>query len=118
MGGIFALILAFVAFAVAIAMPLFAQRWKTLGIMVAGAVLFFGFVTYDLPHPDGITQVLGPFVFGLMLFALVSAGFAVRATWLLLRGDTAGLNHEFGPARPRTKWTRNCRISSHARAMP
>ena len=58
MGGIFALILAFVAFAVAIAMPLFAQRWKTLGTMVAGAVLFFGFVTYDLPHPDGITQVL------------------------------------------------------------
>ena len=34
---------------------------------------------------------------GLMLFALVSAGFAAHATWLLLRGDTAGLNREFGP---------------------
>ncbi len=36
-------------------------------------------------------------LFGLILFALVSAGFAARATWLLLRGDMARLNHEFGP---------------------
>ena len=36
-------------------------------------------------------------LFGLILFALVSAGFAARATWLLLRGDRARLNHEFGP---------------------
>ncbi len=36
-------------------------------------------------------------LFGLILFALVSAGFAARATWLLIRGDTASLNHEFGP---------------------
>lgn len=83
MGGIFALILAFVAFAAAIAMPLFAQRWKTLGIMVAGAVLFFGFVTYDLPHPDGITQVLGPFVFGLMLFGFAGG---VIAKFVMLLG--------------------------------
>ncbi len=83
MGGIFALILAFVAFAVAIAMPLFAQRWKTVGIMVAGAVLFFGFVTYDLPHPDGITQVLGPFVFGLMLFGFAGG---VIAKFVMLLG--------------------------------
>ncbi|WP_421760367.1 hypothetical protein [Devosia sp.] len=84
MGGIFALILAFVAFAVAIAMPLFAQRWTTLAIMVAGAVLFFGFVTYDLPHPDGITQVLGPFVFGLMLFGF-AAGVIAKFVMLLGR---------------------------------
>jgi TRAP-type C4-dicarboxylate transport system permease small subunit len=34
---------------------------------------------------------------GLILFALVSAGYALRATWLLVRGDVATLNHEFGP---------------------
>ena len=34
---------------------------------------------------------------GLIVFALVSAGFALRATWLLLRGRIAELNHEFGP---------------------
>jgi TRAP-type C4-dicarboxylate transport system permease small subunit len=34
---------------------------------------------------------------GLIVFALVAAGYALRATWLLLRGDTAALNHEFGP---------------------
>ncbi len=34
---------------------------------------------------------------GLILFALVSAGYALRATWLLVRGDVAVLNHEFGP---------------------
>ena len=34
---------------------------------------------------------------GLILFALVSAGYALRATWLLVRGDVLTLNHEFGP---------------------
>lgn len=34
---------------------------------------------------------------GLIVFALVAAGYAARATWLLLRGDIARLNHEFGP---------------------
>ena len=34
---------------------------------------------------------------GLILFALVSAGYALRATWLLVRGDVVTLNHEFGP---------------------
>ncbi len=34
---------------------------------------------------------------GLILFALVSAGYALRATWLLVRGDVETLNHEFGP---------------------
>ena len=34
---------------------------------------------------------------GLIGFALVSVGFALRATWLLLRGRTGELDHEFGP---------------------
>ncbi|MEO5695648.1 MAG: TRAP transporter small permease [Burkholderiaceae bacterium] len=34
---------------------------------------------------------------GLIMFALVASGYALRATWLLLRADSATLNHEFGP---------------------
>ncbi|MEO8280809.1 MAG: TRAP transporter small permease [Ideonella sp.] len=34
---------------------------------------------------------------GLIMFALVATAYAARATWLLLRGEVANLNHEFGP---------------------
>lgn len=34
---------------------------------------------------------------GLIVFAAVSLAFAGRATWLLLRGRSTELNHEFGP---------------------
>ena len=36
-------------------------------------------------------------LFGLIVFAIVSAGYALRATWLLVRGRAAELNHHFGP---------------------
>lgn len=36
-------------------------------------------------------------VAGLTVFALVAAGYAVRATWLLLKGRADALNREFGP---------------------
>ena len=49
------------------------------------------------PWATPLTYPQSAWLFGLMLFALVSAGFAARATWLLLRRDTANLNHEFGP---------------------
>jgi TRAP-type C4-dicarboxylate transport system permease small subunit len=34
---------------------------------------------------------------GLVVFALIATVFAVRATWLLLRAQSAALNREFGP---------------------
>lgn len=34
---------------------------------------------------------------GLIVFAIVCAVYAVRAAWLLLRGDSRALNAEFGP---------------------
>jgi TRAP-type C4-dicarboxylate transport system permease small subunit len=36
-------------------------------------------------------------VIGLAVFALVSTAIAGRATWLLLKGRTTELNHDFGP---------------------
>ena len=34
---------------------------------------------------------------GLIVFALVACGYALRASWLLLRGDVAALDRDFGP---------------------
>lgn len=44
-----------------------------------------------LVYPQGV------WLFGLIMFALVSAGFALRATLLLLGGRRDQLNREFGP---------------------
>lgn len=82
MGGLVALVAAFLAFMVALAIPLFVQTWRSLVIVVAAAALFFAFVNYDLPHPDGITQLFGPFLFGLMLFGF--AGGAIAKFVMLL----------------------------------
>ena len=87
MGGLLALTGAFLAFAVALAMPLFVQRWRTLGVVVAVGALFFAFVTYDLPHADGVTQLLGPFLFGLMLFGF-AAGVIAKLMMLLGPGPS------------------------------
>lgn len=84
MGGVIALVGAFLAFMVALAIPLFAQTWRSLAIVVVAAALFFAFVNYDLPHQDGITQLFGPFLFGLMLFGF-AAGVIAKFVMLLGR---------------------------------
>lgn len=84
MGGAIALVGAFLAFCVPIAVPLFAQRWRTLAILLVLGLLFFGWVTLDLATPDGMTQTLGPFTFGLMLFGF-AAGVIAKFVMLLSR---------------------------------
>ena len=83
MGGAVALIGAFLAFSVPIAVPLFAQRWRTLGIVVVIGALLFAWVSYDLANPAGMTQALGPFMFGLMLFGFAAG---VIAKFVMLVG--------------------------------
>ena len=83
MGGAIALIGAFLAFSVPIAVPLFAQRWRTLAIVVGLGALFFAWVSYDLANPTGMTQALGPFAFGLMLFGFAAG---VIAKFVMLVG--------------------------------
>ena len=78
MSGVLALVAAFLAFMVPIAVPLFVQRWRTLGIVVVAGVLFFAWVS-----PGGITQELGPFVFGLMLLGFAAG---VIAKFVMLVG--------------------------------
>ena len=83
MSGVLALVAAFLAFMVPIAVPLFVQRWRTLGIVVVAGVLFFAWVSADLGTPGGITQGLGPFVFGLMLLGFAAG---VIAKFVMLVG--------------------------------
>ncbi len=83
MSGIFALVGAFLAFAVPIAVPLFAQRWRTLAIIAAVGMLFFVWVNIDLDNPTGISQAFGPFIFGLMLFGFAGG---VIAKFVMLTG--------------------------------
>ena len=83
MSGALALFAAFVAFMAPVAIPLFAQRWRSLGIVVALGLLFFTWATLDLANPAGITQALGTFVLGLMLFGFAAG---VIAKFVMLVG--------------------------------
>ncbi len=82
MSGAFALVGAFLAFAIPIAVPLFVTTWRGFAIAVAAGGLFFTWVTFDLANPAGITQALGPFVLGLALFGF--AGGAIAKFVMLL----------------------------------
>lgn len=83
MGGVIAIVTALLAFGIPIAVPLFAQRWRTLAIVVALGALFFAWVSYDLTNPAGMTQLLGPFTLGLMLFGFAAG---VIAKFVMLTG--------------------------------
>ena len=86
-----------------------ALNWLSVVCLAAFAVLMAAlawFVIEDSRAYQSVSQTpwATPLVYpqsawlvGLILFALVSAGYALRATWLLVRGDVATLNHEFGP---------------------
>ncbi len=84
MSGVIAITTALLAFGIPITVPLFAQRWRTLVVLLVLGVLFFGWVTLDLAAPNGITQALGPFTFGLMLFGF-AAGAIAKFVMLLSR---------------------------------
>jgi hypothetical protein len=87
MSGALALIGAFLSFIVPVAIPLFAQRWRTLGIVAALGAAFFLWVNADLANPTGISQTLGPFLFGLMLFGF-AAGVIAKFVMLTARRDS------------------------------
>jgi hypothetical protein len=84
MSGAFALVGAFLAFAIPIGVPLFVTTWRSFAIVVAAGVLVFAWVTFDLANPLGVTQSLGPFVFGLALFGF-AAGVIAKFVMLLGR---------------------------------
>ena len=83
MSGVLALVGAFLAFMIPIAVPLFAQRWRTLAIIAALGSAFFTWANTDLANPNGMAQMLGTFLLGLMLFGFAAG---VIAKFVMLAG--------------------------------
>ena len=74
--GIWAIVVAFVCFLVPMAVPLFAQRWRTLIIILVLAALFFGWLTLEMDTPGTIPAGIGAFLGGLMLFGFAAGAIA------------------------------------------
>jgi len=74
--GIWAIFLAFICFLVPMAVPLFAQRWRTLIVILVLAAVFFGWLTLEMPSPGTIPAGIGAFLGGLMLFGFAAGAIA------------------------------------------
>ena len=74
--GTLAIILAFICFLVPMAVPLFAQRWRTLVIVLLLGVVFFGWLTLEMDTPGTIPAGIGAFLGGLMLFGFAAGAIA------------------------------------------
>ncbi len=72
-----AFIASFMAFGIALAIPLFVQRWIELAVVVAAGAAFFGWLTWDLGQiSEGEIKLIGPLLGGLMLFGFVGGAIA------------------------------------------
>lgn len=74
--GTLAIILAFICFLVPMAVPLFAQRWRTLVIVLLLGAVFFGWLTLEMDTPGTIPAGIGAFLGGLMLFGFAAGAIA------------------------------------------
>lgn len=79
--GTIAIIAALLRFAVPLAIPLFAQRWRTFAMILVLAAAFFGWLTWDIQRaalgdPRAEPNWIGPFLGGLMLFGFVAGAIA------------------------------------------
>jgi hypothetical protein len=86
--GIGALLLGFFSFVVPMAIPLMAQRWRTLLAILAVGAVFFGWLTLEMPVAGSIPAGIGAFLGGLMLFGF-AAGTIARFVMLLGRRQAA-----------------------------
>ena len=84
MNGVFAIVGAFLAFIIPMSIPLLAQRWQTLGLIATIGIGLFVWIDIDLGNPAGVTQSVGAFVFGLMLFGF-AAGVIAKVVMLAVR---------------------------------
>lgn len=74
MGGFIAIAVSGLAFLVPLAIPLFAQRWRSFALIVALAAVFFLWLNGDIE--SGGANPIGPFLGGLMLFGFVAGAIA------------------------------------------
>ena len=91
MAGIIAIVAAFLAFVVPLAIPLFVQRWRTFFIVVAVAVVFFTWLTLDMGR--GSDNWIGPFLGGLMLAGFCGGAIAKLVALIGKRSDPPDLTH-------------------------
>lgn len=87
--GTIAIIASVLSFLVSLAIPLFTQRWRTFGIIIALGATFFAWLTWDIQRagigdPPGGENWIGPFLGGLMLFGF-GAGAVAKFVMLLGR---------------------------------
>lgn len=90
--GSFAIIAAVLSFVVPLAIPLFAQRWRTFAIILALAAGFFGWLNWDIQRahlgdPMGEENWIGPFLGGLMLGGFAAGAIAKFAMLLGRRAE-------------------------------
>lgn len=90
--GTIAVIAAVLSFLVPLAIPLFAQRWRTFAVVLALAGAFFGWLNWDIGRgavsdPPAGGNLIGPFLGGLMLFGF-GAGAIAKFVMLLGRHPT------------------------------
>jgi hypothetical protein len=91
MSGIIAIIAAFLAFVVPLAIPLFVQRWRTFFIVVAVAVAFFTWLTIDIGQ--GGENWIGSFLGGLMLAGFAGGAIAKLVALIGRRPEPPNLEH-------------------------
>ncbi len=75
MGGAIAIFVGLLCFAVPLAIPLFAQRWRMFATVVAIGAAFFAWLTVDIQQA-GDQHWIGQFLGGLMLFGFVAGAIA------------------------------------------
>lgn len=72
--GTIAIFAALLSFAVPLAIPLFAGRWRSYAVILALGAAFFGWLTWDIQR--GGDNWVGPFLGGLMLFGFAAGAIA------------------------------------------
>jgi TRAP-type C4-dicarboxylate transport system permease small subunit len=86
-----------------------ALNWLSIVTLAAFALLMAWLARYVLtdsleygsvaqtPWATPLVYPQAAWLFGLVMFALVAIVSALRATWLLLRGQVQAMNHDYGP---------------------
>jgi hypothetical protein len=90
--GAIAIIASVLSLLIPLAIPLFAQRWRTFAIVLGLGAVFFAWLTWDIQRaglgdPPGEPNWIGPFLGGLMLFGF-GAGSISKFVMLLARRRT------------------------------
>lgn len=79
MQGLFAIVVAMLAFIVPLAIPLFAQSWRSFAIVLAIGLCCIGWLTVDMNTPGSPAQAVGSFIGGLILVGFSSGAIAKLA---------------------------------------